>query len=118
MERLTTMKSSKMPSVKINADEQACCLKVINQVKKLELKILYAYANGRSRKQVASQLGISIKTVEMYTTSLRERCLNAWDIQLGEKLPNRFLDTRFAEAFQVWEMGNAEEGIDESMILF
>ncbi len=108
------MKSSKIPSVKISIDDQERCRKVIEGATSRELDILQATTNGLTSIQVAKLLGISLKTVEIYITRLRERCYKAWNL---EKLPHGFLYVTFAAFFQ-YEMGNVEEEPDEGMISF
>jgi DNA-binding CsgD family transcriptional regulator len=87
------MKSLQIPSVEISNHEQICCDQVIAIAKsrKRELNILYAFAVGLNRRQVADKLKISVKTVDTYKTNLLAFCRNAWNLPLNEKLTYRFL---------------------------
>jgi DNA-binding CsgD family transcriptional regulator len=61
-----------------------------------ELEVLKAFADGLNPQQVARQLGIAKKTVDMYKTKLFDRCRIAWNLPLEQRLDYHFFHMKFA----------------------
>jgi FixJ family two-component response regulator len=101
------MKSSKISSVKISADEREHCRNVIEEATPRALDVLQAFTNSLNYKQVALLLNITEKTVEMYALILRDLCRTEWGLPPDKKFPNCFLHATFAAFFQ-HEMKNTE----------
>lgn len=101
------MQSLQIPLVETSDHEQMCRDQVIALAKsrKRELDVLYAFAVGLNRQQVADKLEISIKTVDTYKTNLLAFCRNAWNLPLSQKLDYHFLRSKFVKAEQVSKEG-------------
>lgn len=83
----------------IEAQERARCISVERRITPAQEKALRAFARGLRPQQVASELSITLKTVNSHKTVLLDLCRQAWDIPLHEHLDYHFLAAKFAFYF-------------------
>lgn len=83
----------------MDAQERACCARVVSNATPAQLKVLQAFARGLRPQQVADELCIAPVTVNTHKTVLRTLCHNAWNIPNEERLDYHFLAAKFASYF-------------------
>ena len=85
---------------KVDAQEQACCDRVVKQATDRQLDVLRAFAEGLNIQEVAERLCISTRTVDAHKTKLLELCREVWAIeQSASRLGFHFLYKTFAPYF-------------------
>lgn len=82
------------------AEEQARCKRVVEQLTARRLEVLKAFARGLHPFEVAVELSISSPTVSTHTTALLSFCREAWSIRERERLDYRFLQLKFGRYFK------------------
>jgi CRISPR-associated protein Csx14 len=77
------------------------CEQVFTNASTGQRKVLQAYSQGLGTEQVADELHLSEATVHSHKRVLLQLCRNAWDIAVREPLTYHFLQTQFADYFDV-----------------
>ena len=83
----------------IETRERKRCALVERKATPAQQKVLRAFARGLSPQQVASDLHITLKTVNSHKTVLRDHCRQVWNIPAQEYLDYHFLNARFSSYF-------------------
>ncbi len=83
----------------VEVQERKRCTTVESQATPAQQKVLRAFARGLRPQQVASELFITLKTVNSHKTVLLDLCRHAWDILSQEHLDYHFLSAKFATYF-------------------
>ena len=68
---------------------------VLEKLTRRQKDVLKAFATGRDREAVASQLHISVKTVDSHKTVILDECRNAWKLPEETHLGYRFIAEKF-----------------------
>ncbi len=85
--------------IQMDAQERACCDKVVSTLTPSQRRVLQAFARGLRPQQVASALCITLATVNTHKTAILGLCHNAWNIPNAERLDYHFLRAKFAGYF-------------------
>lgn len=80
----------------IDAIERTRCRYVLNQLTSRQYEVLKAFARGLTRREVADQLTISIKTVDTFKTVIFDYCRDAWELADDEPRDHSFFKDHFA----------------------
>jgi CRISPR-associated protein Csx14 len=75
------------------------CAQVIGHLSPREQDILRAFAQGLTPREVATQLSLSIKTVDTHKTAILALCREAWGIPAAQYLTYHFLQEKFGPYF-------------------
>ena len=81
--------------------ERARCQQVVAQLSARRCDVLRAFAQGLNPQEVATQLNITISTVDSHKTAIFQECINAWNLPLNYRLRYYFLREKFAAFFGV-----------------
>ncbi|HYT37042.1 MAG TPA: helix-turn-helix transcriptional regulator [Ktedonobacteraceae bacterium] len=81
------------------AEEYKRCRQVEQALTKGQLKVLRAFAEGKTPKEVAGSLVISPSTVSTHLTSIFHQYRIAWNLPESYSLDYHFLREKFARYF-------------------
>lgn len=83
----------------LEAQERKHCAAVESRATPAQQRVLRAFARGLRPPQVASDLHITLKTVNSHKTVLLDLCRQRWEISAQEHLDYHFLSAKFAPYF-------------------
>ena len=83
----------------MDEQEYERCEQVIKQLTPRERDVLRAFTQQNSQQEVATALGISMKTVDHHKTRIFEVCREIWNFELDYKLSSLFLCKTFLPYF-------------------
>ncbi len=81
------------------AEEHKRCRQVEQAITKGQLKVLRAFAEGKTSKEVADMLCVSPSTVSTHLTTIFRQCRIAWNLPESYSLDYHFLREKFARYF-------------------
>ncbi len=100
--------ASGLDAAGIGKQERLRCAQVAQQATGRQLDVLRAFAEGLSPQEVASQLGLTIKTVDTHKTVLLGLCRKVWNIEEGTRLGYHFLYKTFVAYFDSEESSSLD----------
>jgi CRISPR-associated protein Csx14 len=83
----------------MNQQEYERCKQAIEQLTPRERDVVHAFTQENSQQEVASALGISMKTVDHHKTRIFEVCREVWNFEPDYKLSSLFLCKTFLPYF-------------------
>ncbi|QBD82678.1 response regulator transcription factor [Ktedonosporobacter rubrisoli] len=101
-----------------NGTDSSQCELVVKQAKRRWLDVLWEFARGLTRQEVAAKLCLSVKTVDTYKTALFRLCRKIWNIPSHEPLDYRFFYREFSQYRQEGLLGSRmpEKDPDDLML--
>ena len=79
----------------LDTDERGRCMKVWRELSSRQKDVLRAFAQGLGRNEVASQLFISVKTVDSHKSRILDECRVAWELPDQERIDYHFIHHKF-----------------------
>ncbi len=79
----------------LDEEDRQRCLAVWDSLTPQQQAVLRAFAEGKSRKQVAEELGISLSTVDSHKAQVLAECRVVWAVPDDTRLNYHFLERKF-----------------------